>query len=138
MNIDNLLGQLNQEIGLTPSQDTFFMMECNADTECQHNFQIGLGFDTTRCSYCNWFPAKDKRAQCLLCSKTYCIVCLEKLNMTHKITLGNSREDHSLESRELHLTIRDLELQVRELKLQIHEIETKTSFDIECLELENS
>ena len=58
-------------------------------------------------------------------------------NVTHKIALGNTKEDHSLESRELHLTIRELELQVRELKIQIHEIETKTSFDIGCLELEN-
>ena len=106
--VNNLLGQLNQEIGMPSSHDTFFMMECNADTECQHNFQIGLGFDTTRCSYCNWFPAKDKRAQCLLCSITYCIICLEKLNMIHKITLANNREDHSIERIELHLTTREL------------------------------
>ena len=93
---------------MTHSHDTFFMMECSADTECQHNFQIGLGFDTTRCSYCNWFPAKSKRAQCLLCNITYCIVCLEKLNMTHKITLESNdelREDHSIENKELLLLL---------------------------------
>ena len=116
------------------------MMECNANTECQHNFRIGLGFDTTRCSYCNWFSAKNKRAQCLLRSITHCTVCSEKLNRAHKITLENNdemREDHSLENKELHLAIRELEIQVRELRLQIREIETKANFDIECLEAEN-
>ena len=57
--------------------------------------------------------------------------------MKHKIIFGNNSEDQNLESRELHLTIRELELQVREHMIQIHEIESKTRFDLECLELEN-
>lgn len=45
----------------------------------EHNFKYKIGTDTTKCEFCSWYPAFDKRFKCIECIIEICHICAKKI-----------------------------------------------------------
>ena len=91
---------------------------------CQHEFKHKMGTDTTKCEFCPWYPAFDKRFKCIECIIEICHVCAKskfniELPKENKFVYTDKNKINEERIKILEDRINNLELDIEEIKINI-------------------